>query len=91
MSLVRRVGISALRNFRPRAAGSKGSFFGPGTQEKADGILFGETPPLPGQKRRMEDWEPAWCETLSMHFACCEVIFCSRFSGSPLCHCWAIP
>ncbi|XP_024374002.1 uncharacterized protein [Physcomitrium patens] len=37
--------------------GGGGSWFAPGTQEGPNGILFAETPLLPGQKRKWEDWE----------------------------------
>ncbi|CAM6101003.1 unnamed protein product [Calypogeia fissa] len=43
---------------QPRRGGdSGGSWWGPGTQERPSGYLFGETPPPPGQKRKWEDWE----------------------------------
>ncbi len=61
MSVLRRTALSALRNFRPRAdAPQGGSFFGPGTRSDANGVLFSETPPPPGQSRKMESWEPGW-------------------------------
>lgn len=40
-----------------RGGDSGGSWFGPGTQEGPNGVLFNETPLAPGQKRRWEDWE----------------------------------
>ena len=43
--------------------GPKGGFFSEGTQEKPDGILFGETPPPPGESRKWESWEAPWCAT----------------------------
>ena len=62
MSVLRRTALRALRNFRPRADASHGggSFFGPGTRNDANGILFSESPPPPGQSRKMESWEPGW-------------------------------
>ena len=53
---------SSLRNFRPRASEShhaKESWWGPGKKEP-EGILFGETPPPPGQRRKWESWEAPW-------------------------------
>jgi hypothetical protein len=35
----------------------KGSFWSDGTQAKVDGYIFNETPPPPGQQRRLESWE----------------------------------
>lgn len=35
----------------------KGSFWSDGSQAKVDGYLFNETPPPPGQSRRLESWE----------------------------------
>jgi hypothetical protein len=52
MGLVRRV----MQMQRVRG-GHGGSWFAPGTQEGPNGVLFGETPPPPGQKRKWEDWE----------------------------------
>jgi hypothetical protein len=52
--VVRRV----LQSRRGRGGhGGGGSWFGPGTQEHGNGVLFNETPPPPGQKRKWEDWE----------------------------------
>lgn len=43
---------------QPRRGGdSGGSWFGPGTKEGPNGVLFNETPLAPGQVRRWEDWE----------------------------------
>jgi hypothetical protein len=54
MGLVRRV----MQMQRVRGGhGGGGSWFAPGTQEGPNGVLFGETPPPPGQKRKWEDWE----------------------------------
>jgi len=48
----------ALQSRRGRGGhGGGGSWFGPGTQERGNGVLFNETPPPPGQKRKWEDWE----------------------------------
>lgn len=35
----------------------KGGFWSEGSQAKVDGFLFNETPPPPGQSRRLESWE----------------------------------
>ncbi|KAG6550662.1 hypothetical protein Mapa_007759 [Marchantia paleacea] len=51
--LVRR----ALKTQVRRGGGGGGSWFGPGTQEGPNGVLFNETPLAPGQVRRWEDWE----------------------------------
>lgn len=39
-------------------------FWSEGTKEKTDGLLFGETPPPPGQRRKWESWEAPWYGTL---------------------------
>lgn len=43
-----------------RGGGPPGGFFGEGTKEKSHGLLFGETPPPPGQSRKWESWEAPW-------------------------------
>jgi len=45
------------RRGRGGHGGVAGSWFGPGTQERGHGVLFNETPPPPGHKRKWEDWE----------------------------------
>lgn len=44
-----------------RGGGPPGGFFGEGTKERSHGLLFGETPPPPGQSRKWESWEAPWC------------------------------
>ena len=63
--LRRRLSPTSLRNFRPRASASKESWLGPGKKEP-EGLLFGETPPPPGQSRKWESWELPW-------YVCCTV------------------
>mmetsp|Transcript_32724 Transcript_32724/g.82448 ORF Transcript_32724/g.82448 Transcript_32724/m.82448 type:complete len:106 (+) Transcript_32724:201-518(+) len=46
-----------------RGGGPPGGFFGEGTKEKSHGLLFGETPPPPGQSRKWESWEAPWYAT----------------------------
>ena len=60
MSILRKVSTSALRNFKPRSGHSEGGYFDKGAQEGKNGILFGETPPPPGRKRKWESWEAPW-------------------------------
>jgi hypothetical protein len=64
MSFLRRATPSALRNLRPRADHAKESFFSSGKRDP-EGYLFNETPPPPGEKRRLESWELPWSVTLS--------------------------
>ena len=47
---------------RRMGAGPPGGFWAEGAQPEGhrNGILFGETPPPPGQKRKWEDWEAPW-------------------------------
>ena len=42
--------------------GYPGGYWSVGTQkpDHVNGILFGETPPKPGQSRIWEDWELPW-------------------------------
>lgn len=54
--LVRRVLQMQMQQQRSSSGGG-GSWFAPGTQEGPNGVLFGETPLAPGQKRKWEDWE----------------------------------
>mmetsp|Transcript_6857 Transcript_6857/g.12578 ORF Transcript_6857/g.12578 Transcript_6857/m.12578 type:complete len:149 (+) Transcript_6857:277-723(+) len=44
--------------------GPPGGFWSEGTKAKPDGLLFGETPPPPGMKRKWESWEAPWYATL---------------------------
>ena len=60
MSFLRKASTGALRNFRPKSGSSEGSFFGEGARTDKNGLLFGETPPPPGQKRKWESWEAPW-------------------------------
>lgn len=60
MSFLRKASTSTLRNLRPRAAQSEGSFFGEGARSDKNGLIFGETPPPPGTKRKWESWEAPW-------------------------------
>ena len=60
MSFLRKASTGALRNFRPKSASSEGSYFGEGARTDKNGLLFGETPPPPGQKRKWESWEAPW-------------------------------
>lgn len=47
-----------MQRLRGSSGGGGGSsWFAPGTQEGPNGVLFGETPLAPGQKRKWEDWE----------------------------------
>lgn len=66
MSFLRKASTGVLRNFRPRAAQSEGKFFGEGARTDKNGLLFGETPTPPGQKRQWEDWEAPWYAWYSM-------------------------
>ncbi|KAK9815779.1 hypothetical protein WJX72_009326 [[Myrmecia] bisecta] len=65
MQFLRRLPTGALRNFKPRGgdAHAKGGFWSEGTQEKAPGYIFNETPPPPGQARKWEAWEAPWYAT----------------------------
>lgn len=56
--------MSALRNFKPKSGHSEGGFFAQGAQEGKNGLIFGETPPPPGQKRKWESWEAPWYSLL---------------------------
>ena len=49
-----------MRTMRARGGGPKGSFFDDGKQVGRNGYLFGESPPPPGQSRKMESWELPW-------------------------------
>ncbi|CAL6330175.1 unnamed protein product [Bathycoccus prasinos] len=57
----------------------KGSYFSEGTQTKRNGLLFGETPPLKGQKRIRESWELPYFVT----FFSAGVILCVGLNGKP--------
>uniref|UniRef100_A0A7S1X1N6 Complex I-ESSS n=1 Tax=Tetraselmis chuii TaxID=63592 RepID=A0A7S1X1N6_9CHLO len=46
-----------------RGGSPPGGFFGEGTKDATHGVLFGETPPPPGQKRKWESWEAPWYAT----------------------------
>mmetsp|Transcript_12217 Transcript_12217/g.31676 ORF Transcript_12217/g.31676 Transcript_12217/m.31676 type:complete len:135 (-) Transcript_12217:442-846(-) len=50
---------------RRMGGGPPGGFWSEGTQEKPTGLLFGETPPAPGQSRKWESWEAVWYATLA--------------------------
>lgn len=66
--LLRRLAASSYRAVKgsaPRRGGGAdgwpgGSFWSEGTQEGRNGLLFGEKPLAPGQKRAMQWWEPIW-------------------------------
>lgn len=58
MSLLRRSALNQLRN-ACRKGGHKEKFWSQGTNEPG-GLLFGETPPPPGQSRKWESWEMPW-------------------------------
>lgn len=60
MSSFRRLGLSQLRHWRPRAGSDSKGFFTEGTQDKMPGVLFNESPPPPGTKRQLESWEIPW-------------------------------
>ena len=45
--------------------GPEPSWWAAGTQKEGTGVLFGETPPPPGQSRVWEDWEAPWCDPSS--------------------------
>ena len=60
MSLLRKASAGALRNFKPKSGHSEDGFFARGAQEGKNGLIFGETPPPPGQKRKWESWEAPW-------------------------------
>mmetsp|Transcript_21853 Transcript_21853/g.26317 ORF Transcript_21853/g.26317 Transcript_21853/m.26317 type:complete len:104 (-) Transcript_21853:294-605(-) len=66
MSVLRRTSMEALRAVRARGAGpyQPGGFWGPGTQPKTAGYLFGETPLPKGVKRQWEDWEYVYTPTM---------------------------
>lgn len=55
------------------------SYFSEGTQTKRNGLLFGETPPLKGQKRIRESWELPYFVT----FFSAGVILCVGLNGKP--------
>jgi len=57
----------------------KGSYFSEGTQTKRNGLLFGETPPLPGTKRIRESWELPYFVT----FLSAGVILCVGLNRKP--------
>lgn len=61
MSLLGRLRPTVLRNFRPKAGDSHASepFLSAGKNQPT-GYLFNETPPPPGQKRKLESWELPW-------------------------------
>ena len=61
MSLLGRLRPALLRNFRPKAGDSHAAepFLSPGKNQPG-GYLFNETPPPPGQKRKLESWELPW-------------------------------
>jgi hypothetical protein len=65
MSLLRRVGVNALRNLKPKAGHNSESFWSEGKQEKVPGYLFNETPLPPGQTRKWESWEIGWYTMLA--------------------------
>lgn len=57
MSLAGR-GMLRLRGMKLRAGGG-GKWFSEGKHEPT-GLLFGETPPAAGHKRKWESWEAPW-------------------------------
>ena len=59
MTFLRKTAQVCLQN-QARTRGGvpwKGGFWSDGSQKQVDGVLFGETPPPPGQSRRWESWE----------------------------------
>jgi len=73
---------SFISHVKRRSYGSatpKGSYFSEGTQTKRNGLLFGETPPLKGQKRIRESWELPYFVT----FFSAGVILCVGLNGKP--------
>lgn len=52
--------MQVLRHLRPKASSGGKSFFSEGTRTDANGILFSETPPPPGHRRKWESWEASW-------------------------------
>jgi len=73
--------FSSHQNVKRRSYGAtpKGSYFSEGTQTKRNGLLFGETPPLKGQKRIRESWELPYFVT----FFSAGVILCVGLNGKP--------
>lgn len=76
--------FSSHQNVQRRSYGAttpKGSssYFSEGTQTKRNGLLFGETPPLKGQKRIRESWELPYFVT----FFSAGVILCVGLNGKP--------
>jgi hypothetical protein len=76
--------FSSHQNVQRRSYGGatpKGSssYFSEGTQTKRNGLLFGETPPLKGQKRIRESWELPYFVT----FFSAGVILCVGLNGKP--------
>ncbi|KAK9807360.1 hypothetical protein WJX73_006175 [Symbiochloris irregularis] len=66
MSSLRRLTLSNIKHWRPRAGGESKGFFTPGTQDRAAGRLFNETPPPPGYKRKWESWEAPWYTAMAL-------------------------
>jgi len=65
MSLLGRLRPSVLRHFKPKAGDSHAAepFLSPGKNQPG-GYLFNETPPPPGEKRKLESWELPWYFTM---------------------------
>ncbi|CAK0785543.1 hypothetical protein CVIRNUC_008753 [Coccomyxa viridis] len=65
MSLLGKLRPSVLRHFRPKASDSHASdsFLSAGKNQPG-GYLFNETPPPPGQRRKLESWELPWYFTM---------------------------
>ncbi|CAD7696081.1 unnamed protein product [Ostreobium quekettii] len=66
MSLLRRLSLKALRSGQTRGGGFPGGFWADGQQTGRNGVLFGETPPPPGQQRKWESWEATWYLTFGI-------------------------
>jgi len=72
MTFLRNTSMAAMRAVRARGgAGPPGGFFGPGTQERTAGYLFGETPLPAGVKRVREDWEYVYTPTMIIAAGIC--------------------
>ena len=59
MSLLRKLPLGRMRNIKLRAGHEKGSFWAEGKNEPT-GLLFNESPPAAGHKRKWESWEAPW-------------------------------
>ena len=59
-------GTGGLKQINKGGTGGQ-SFWSEGTK-KPEGLIFGETPPPPGQTRKWESWEAPWYGTLTLSF-----------------------